>query len=84
MAFDNAKRGLKVGGKTAGSTGNSTEFDLPGGGYGQVTFKRDSYPDGKEFVGYGIYPEYEVNYTVKDIVSGNDPVLQKAIDLLNK
>lgn len=82
VAFDNAQRGLKFGEKTAGSTGNSHDFELPGGGYGQVTFKRDSYPDGREFVGYGIEPNIYVEYTIDDIINKNDPVLESAIQFL--
>jgi C-terminal processing protease CtpA/Prc len=84
VAFDNAKRGLKVGSKTAGSTGNSIEFDLPGGGYGQVTFKRDTYPNGKEFVGYGIEADVVVHQTIKDFLKGTDTVLEKAIEVILK
>ncbi|MCG8326774.1 MAG: S41 family peptidase [Chitinophagales bacterium] len=82
LAFDNAKRGLKIGSSTAGSTGNSLEFDLPGGGYGQVTFKRDAYPDGKEFVGYGIEADVVVYPTIEDIATEKDAVLNEAIERL--
>ncbi|UTW64615.1 hypothetical protein KFE98_01745 [bacterium SCSIO 12741] len=82
LAFDQAHRGIKIGTKTSGSTGNSTGFDLPGGGYGQVTIKRDSYVDGKEFVGYGIEPEIEVETTIQDVIEGRDTVLLKAIEVL--
>lgn len=84
VAFDQANRGIKVGTKTAGSTGNSIGFDLPGGGYGQVTFKRDSYADGHEFVGIGIPPKYPVLTTIEDYINNTDPVLQKALDVLKK
>ena len=84
VAFINAKRGGLIGTKTAGSTGNSMEFDLPYGGYGQVTFKRDFFPDGKEFVGVGIEPDIVVITKIDDIITNNDSVLNRAIVEINK
>lgn len=85
VAFINAKRGDLIGTNTAGSTGNSIEFDLPYGGFGQVTFKRDFFPDGKEFVGVGIEPNIVVDTKIDDIITNNDSVLNRAIlELKNK
>ena len=84
VAFINSKRGLLVGDKTAGSTGNSIKFDLPYGGNGQVTFKRDFFPDGKEFVGVGIEPNITVVTKIDDIILNNDSVLNRAILELRK
>jgi carboxyl-terminal processing protease len=43
-----------------------------------VTTKRDSYPDGKEFVGVGVKPDIEVRSTIKDLLSRRDTVLEAA------
>lgn len=84
VAFDYMKRGKLVGMATGGSTGQPLEFDLPGGGTARVCSKRDSYPDGKEFVGIGIKPDVMVVKTIKDLRNGTDAAKNKAIELLSK
>ena len=42
------------------------------------------YPDGREFVGYGIQPHVLVTPTVKDYLEYKDVVLEKAIKYLTK
>jgi C-terminal processing protease CtpA/Prc len=56
---------------------------LPGGGVLRVCSKRDSYPDGKEFVGFGIDPDITVEPTQLDIYEGRDPALAKAIEAIS-
>ncbi len=77
-----AKRAVLVGEKTGGSTGNPINVPLPGGGRFMVVSKRDTFPDGREFVGIGISPDVEVHPGKKDLLQGTDPVLQKAIDVI--
>lgn len=72
-----------VGAPTFGSTGQPFYFTLPGGGQARVCTKRDTYPDGKEFVGIGIIPEVHIVRTVADFINERDPELEKAIVLLN-
>ena len=84
VAFDVMDRGLIIGEPTGGSTGQPLFFRLPGGGSARVTSKRDSYPDGKEFVGVGIQPDKLVEPTVKDIRAGRDTVLEAAKAELKK
>ncbi|MBI5729830.1 MAG: hypothetical protein HY963_01715 [Ignavibacteriales bacterium] len=83
VAFDYMKRGKMIGEQTAGSTGQPYSFSLPGGLTARVCSKRDSYPDGKEFVGIGINPDITVYPTVDDIRLEKDVILLKAIDYLN-
>jgi C-terminal processing protease CtpA/Prc len=83
VAFDYLKRGKLVGLPTGGSTGQPILFDLPGGGSARVCSKRDTYPDGKEFVGTGIMPDITVNKTIKDLLNGKDAAKDKAIALLS-
>jgi len=71
-----------IGSPTFGSTGQPYYFMLPGGGQARVCTKRDTYPDGREFVGVGILPDIMVEYTLDDMLAGRDPVLEKAISLL--
>ena len=77
-----SKRALLVGEKTAGSTGNMVVVQLPGEGKLHICSKRDVYPDGKEFVGFGIQPDIEVLISQLDIINNNDPVLERAEKIL--
>lgn len=71
-----------VGEKTYGSTGQPIFFTLPGGGSLRICTKRDTYPDGREFVGYGITPDIIVQQTPESLRSEKDVVLNKAVDNL--
>jgi len=82
VAFDLMKRGLIIGEPTGGSTGQPLFFSLPGGGTARICTKRDTYPDGKEFVGVGVQPQVVVHPTVRDIRSGRDTVLEAALKQL--
>lgn len=82
VPLDYSNRAILVGQKTAGSTGNPLVLALPGGGVFRVCTKRDTYPDGKEFVGFGIDPDITVRRTQKDIYKYEDPVLKKALDVI--
>jgi len=79
---DNQKHMIKIGDRTYGSTGQPFLFDLPGGGTGRVCTKKDTYPDGREFVGYGIKPDIEVKKTLSDLIQNKDPELDKALEYL--
>jgi len=78
VSFDAMKRGILVGEATAGSTGQPLLFKLPGGGSARICVKRDSYPDGREFVGKGIAPTIEVAPTVADVRANRDATLERA------
>lgn len=79
---DNQKHMIKIGEKSYGSTGQPYLFDLPGGGYARVCTKKDTYPDGREFVGYGIKPDIEVVPTLDDFLKNTDKALEEAIKYL--
>lgn len=78
VSFDAMKRGPLVGEKTAGSTGQPLFFKLPGGGSARICVKRDSTPDGREFVGKGIAPTVEVKSIVADVRAHRDAALERA------
>lgn len=82
VAFDYMKRGKMIGMTTGGSTGQPINFKLPGGGFARVCGRRDSYPDGKEFVGIGIIPNIVVKSTVEHQKDGFDAIKSKAFSLL--
>lgn len=82
VSFDVMKRGVMVGTATAGSTGQPMTFGLPGGGIARICVKRDTYPDGREFVGRGIMPHVIVDPTVDDVRAGRDRALESAAEIL--
>jgi len=77
-----SKRAILIGENTAGSTGQPLQIKLPGGGLLAVCTVRNSFPDGKEFVGFGIQPDIVVQPKQTDIFRQRDPVLDKAIDTI--
>ena len=77
-----SKRAKIVGDITAGSTGNPIILQLPGGYVFRVCAKRDTFPDGEEFVGTGIEPDIKVKITQKDICENRDRVLEKAVETI--
>jgi len=82
VPLDFSDRAMLIGSKTAGGTGNPMIINLPGGGIFMACSKKDYYPDGKEFVGYGIKPDISVQLTQKDILENRDPVLEKAVEVI--
>lgn len=81
---DNQKHMTKIGEPTFGSTGQPMLFDLPNGGQARICTKKDTYPNGKEFVGVGIQPDIEVRKTLSDYMENKDPALDRALDFLGK
>jgi carboxyl-terminal processing protease len=79
VVFATSKRGVIVGEATGGSTGQPLIFDLPGGGYGRICTKHDSFPDGHEFVGVGVPPDVAAHTTREDLIKGTDSVLDKGL-----
>jgi carboxyl-terminal processing protease len=77
-----SKRAVLVGEKTAGSSGNPLRVQLPGGGNFRVVTVKMTYPDDKEYIGIGIQPDVEIYPTQMDILKGNDPILNKGIEVL--
>jgi len=77
-----AHRATLVGEKTAGSTGQPLVMDLPGGGVALVCTARNTYPDGREFVGVGVIPDVEAHPTVEDVIAGRDAVLERGIEVM--
>lgn len=81
---DRQKHMTKVGEPTFGSTGQPMLFELPGGGSARICTKKDTYPDGKLFVGVGVKPDVLVKKSLNDYLNQKDPVLDKAVELLKK
>jgi C-terminal processing protease CtpA/Prc len=82
VAWKNSGRGKIIGEPSGGSTGQPLGFALPGGGSARVCTKRDTFPDGTEFVGKGIAPDILVRPTLADVRAGKDTVLERALEFL--
>jgi len=82
VALDACGRATLVGEKTAGTTGQPLLIELPRGGRARICTKRDTYPDGREFVGIGVIPDVEVHPTQESIGAGRDVILEKGIEVL--
>ncbi len=82
VAFHACGRGKVIGRRTCGSTGQPLMVQLPGGGGARICTKRDTYPDGREFVGVGVIPDVEIEPTRADIAAARDPILDKALAVL--
>ena len=84
VAADPIDHFTTMGDFTYGSTGQPMILRLPGGGKARICTKRDTYPDGREFVGYGIQPDILAPKTIEDILTGEDSVLNMAIKRLTE
>ncbi|MBL6990333.1 MAG: hypothetical protein ISR65_11165 [Bacteriovoracaceae bacterium] len=83
IMLTDAKRVSVVGRQTAATNGNITDLYLPGGITFSFTAMEIRRHDGSTFHGVGIQPDYEITPTPKDFKEGIDPVLNKAIEILN-
>lgn len=79
LLYELKSRAITMGQRTYGSTGQPLVFDLPGIKNARICTKRDTYPDGRDFVGVGIIPDIEIRRNPADVISGHDTVLDAAI-----
>jgi C-terminal processing protease CtpA/Prc len=84
VAVDKVPHMTLVGRRSTGSTGQPLMFDLPGGGRARIVTKRDTYPDGRDFVGIGVIPDIEVAQTIEDVRRGTDAQLARAIAVVRR
>lgn len=77
------KRVTILGTPTCGSSGQPLPFSIYGADV-RVCTKWDRMPDGTEFVGIGIIPDFPVSRTKEDIAAGRDAVLEAAIRLASR
>ena len=84
MAYRVNPNATVIGSTTAGADGNVSEFYLPGGIYTMISGIGVYYPDGKETQRIGIVPNMELKPTIQGIQKGQDELLNKAIEIINK
>lgn len=82
VALDDLGVGLLIGQATYGSTGQPLMLKLPRGAQARICTKKDTYPDGREFVGFGVQPDIEISKTIEDYVSGDDKELARALKVI--
>ncbi len=80
--FKKLNIGFVIGETTAGSSGQPAFFSLPGGGTLRFCVKRDL--SEINWIGKGIEPDISIKPTLNDIQEKNDPVLNKAIDVIKQ
>ncbi len=77
-------RAIRIGQRTSGSSGQRIGSRILTGGMYLICTKKDTYPDGKRFVGIGIIPDIEIEPTIEDVLNGSDLILNKAVEVLKK
>lgn len=73
-----------MGERTCGSTGQPIFGELPGGGGYRICAKRDTYPNGEDFVGVGIEPDLYIDKTLDDTLNKVDTVKERALQFLRE
>ena len=84
MAFRVAPNAIVLGNTTAGADGNVSTIMLPGNIRTMISGIGVYYPDGTETQRVGIIPDIEMQPTIKGIKNGEDELLNKAIEIINK
>jgi len=82
ILLDGSKNIKLIGQRTAGSSGQPLLIELPPGFKARICAKRDTYPDGRDFIGIGIKPDIEVSKVVEDYLNGVDTELNEAFKVL--
>lgn len=82
IPFKDNHRAILVGETTGGSTGQPYRVRFANGAGFRVSAKRTSFPDGSPFEGVGVAPDVDVPMTGKGVRRREDPVLEKAIELI--
>jgi carboxyl-terminal processing protease len=83
-ALRDRERALLVGQRTFGKGSVQLVYDLSDGSSVHVTSSRWYTPSRTEIDQQGLTPDYEVEITQEDIDNGRDPILLRAIELLQE
>jgi C-terminal processing protease CtpA/Prc len=73
-----------VGEPSFGSTGQPLLINLPAGGSARICTKRNTYPDGRDYVGPGVQVDEFVQPTVEDFIDQRDVVLDRGVEILRE
>jgi len=75
-------RATIIGTPTAGSTGNSIRFSLPGGGSVRICVTQVKFANGEDFIPMGVQPEILLHRTIKGIIDNRDEMLESALNFV--
>ncbi len=81
-AIQDTGRGVLIGTTTLGKGSVQMVHTLSDGSELRVTIARWFTPEGRAIHGEGLEPDIEVELTEDDVLAGNDPQLERAIDYL--
>lgn len=82
LGLHESKRATVIGEATYGSTGQPFNVDLPEVGMSfRVSTRREYLPGLRPFEGVGVLPDVSVPLTSAALRSGDDPVLQRAMEI---
>ena len=84
VVFKNLSLGKVIGQSSGGSSGEPMRFSLPGGGRFKVCTERNSFPDGREFVGIGVQPDIMIAEEVISFRANRDRTMLKALEVVSK
>jgi carboxyl-terminal processing protease len=85
IMLDGSKNITRIGQPTAGSSGQPLILEiLPGKITARICAKRDTYPDGREFINIGIKPDILIKKTVEDYVENRDTELNAALQFIKE
>jgi carboxyl-terminal processing protease len=81
VPFKDNGRGVLLGERTEGSSGQPYTANLGDDVTIGIGTKREYFPGGGQFEGVGIAPDIEVKLRADDLRAGRDPVLARALEL---
>ncbi|WP_300685798.1 S41 family peptidase [Chryseobacterium sp.] len=84
MALRTAPKSAVIGSQTAGADGDLSYIQLPGGMGTYISGLGVYYPNGKGTQRTGIAIDLQAKQTLQSIRNGEDPLIQKAIEFINR
>ncbi|MFZ4931269.1 S41 family peptidase [Chryseobacterium sp. Mn2064] len=84
MALQTSPKSVIIGSQTAGTDGNVSSIDLPGSMSTSISGLGISYPNGKESQRAGVSIDIQTNPTLESLRKGDDPLVQKAVEFINR
>jgi carboxyl-terminal processing protease len=81
MPFKTSGRGSLIGETTAGTYAQTFSLNLEDGMSVLIAATAERFPDGSDFEGVGIQPDFPVSSKPEDVRKGTDAVMQMALQL---
>jgi carboxyl-terminal processing protease len=81
MPFKTSGRGTLIGETTAGTYAQTVSLDLGDGMSVLIAATVERFPDGSDFEGVGIKPDFPVSSTPVEVGNGTDSCMRKALQL---